>query len=1375
MKKSLMKIAGALLAAAALFFAGCTNGQGYSAAIDTVTTLDTPSIKVTAYPGMNYVSWTSVTGATSYYLTVYEDGVERYTNGTSTRTYAQNFYVDTTLLDGHSYKYRVEAISKTNPSGSRAVFVKNSAAESAEVKAIVPIANTEAIAFTELDESKNSIDYVVTSEGINVDTSKGYIRMSFPTKAYLQYTVYAKSEDYLNSVESNELSGSSIASLSYTSGSTYFRPSANNVNPTNFSLSVAAPGVYTVGTIVNAASGANTMYPSSNIVATKKITIPGIVTSTATGDVNYKWVTSDTARLYWKPAVLADTTTAKPANYYVYSYDAVNYTLTRVAGNVIENNDNFYYFEVKPTENTTYVVAYTVVEADETICVESRATTNKVTVNVASAATAAAPVSVAVNMTAADEDNIANDAVLTLKLAENTALKSVAYAVTDKANTYYALIDSEFTPVTFTAGDVYYEIPVAKDVAEGMFVAVQYVISSVDCEDYVSYVVSSTASGESSITAAAPLSSTITIIDADDDGKANDVKVAIMLDEATSLTSLVYTTSDVSANKARLLLDNPSAVKVIKFESGYEYNVVTIPNVEEGNYVAVKAVISAAGCKDAVVTLSTTSAIDTAKTTNDIYVISSNFIDADEDGNQNDYEILFVKSAAQTLAMYYATSDISDVEALKLTYSKAAKAVGNIETYADFGEIVVNKVVLKDIPVDNYVGIRYTLSETGFDDFADEIASSTTSGIFVTTDTADPIDISTENIVLTIDDNDRICNDATTDFTVEIGFNQTIKSIVYAVAEDEDILEGYLIYGKETKDIAVPTTYELKTTDTNPTVLTKVYTINPNVKNIADGKYIGMLVTIAEEGYNDSVFGLISEFASKQIPVTAPNVTVGDAYNYEYVDVLVTDDFDYDFVENYVYTIECTTEKEYEEGDPVWVVLPGLATKNFSIGSGNFAHRYSIPALGDYVIRVTKTRKAHAAVSGKEESVFKDTKFTVVDIPCTDIVSFDVTGGYEYRVISASEVINTDYDSLTNYTYNLYEAFVADDPETGIDEVAYFISLTYDEKLNYIYNNDLVSDPIAVEWIEDYYASSVSTNTNISNGARNPNVKVYNFNSRITKENPGVYCYRLTKERSTSAENSTAELYTEVVDGDVVSRIPNNMPNYTSFFSSVNNEAINVSFSDGYYFDYDTVANWKYELEYMLYSEFNPGNPDPWADVPTTKVTLNPVYAYSAQDLWYNSYDVYSINASISVEPNEYYARIIKTRVTGSVADNDSEKVSYSSPEILNVAYIPELELASVNPLEFDVTVTDQFKSAVDSASNWTYEVVYYFNDSDYSETLSLTFYSAEDGVETDDATVTIPVTAAGTYSVELYKIPDGELRAPIYLVASGNVEVADF
>ena len=1363
MKKSLMRIAGALLTAAAIFFASCSDGVKYSSQIDTVMTLEKPQVQVAVYPGLNYVSWKAVPGATSYVVYVYEDGAERYTTSTVAKAYTATNYADTTLLSGHKYQYEVEAISKTNPSGSRAVYVQNSKGKSSEVTAIVPLAGTPAIDLTDFDTTDKNKAFVVTPAAINASTSKGYIRMSMPTKAYLQYVPYIKNELYLNREDANTQAGATLSSAGvYTTASTYYRPSANNVNPTNFAIAATVPGTYSVGVRVYAATGNSNIYPMSDIVAEKKVEVKGITVKRGTGDLYYEWITSTKARVCWMPAILNDNTLPKTTDYKVYTYNATTSTLTpvevEVKDSLIDNINDIYYFDASPVEDTTYVVAYTLSDGED-LYVETRSSANKVTVNLISADYATAPVSGEISMIDVDEDNIANDAVLTLQLAEGTTLKSVKYAITDWNSTVDALFESanDFTAVSFEEGEIYYEITVAKDVPAGKYVAVMFTIAEEGCEDLVDGYVSATASGVSSKVAAAPVTS-IALVAADEDNKVNDVKVSIFLAEETSIKSIVYATSTKSADVARKLLDNNKDVTAVPYDNGHLYNVITISDIDEGAYVAVKVVVEQDNCKDKVVTLNTTTPVDTLESAEDFAVIFGDFIDADDDGSENDYELFFFLNGDQTLeSMKVATSPVSDEEALKLTYSKSAVEVANKkEVVYDYGEYgAYCRILVSDVEVDNFVGFLYTITE-GEDKtpFVSEYVSDTVSGVFVETKTANPIINNSDNnfddtYEYSIVNYDLNANDVQNSFTVEIGFKQNIKSIKYAISDDPDEAINAIEVGKEDGVLNIPTVYELKATADSPTVLTKVYTVTPDIKDVADGMYFAAVVEIVEEGYLNSYGGIVSANPAKQLEVSLPTISVGDAYNYEYIDVSIVDEYSYDLAENYIYTIEWTKEKDYEENAPVWLPISNLATKEIYLeGNGytnSYSRRFKDIDVGSYVVRVAKTRKASVSVTGEEEVVFKDFKIRVVDIPCTE-VDILATSSYERLTVELEEYISADYDDLLNYTYKLYEYEI-----TGYD-LDLYNGMTSDEKEAYIntisYDDWTTLDTIT--WVEDPIVSEMITNDNLTFGITNPTVKYYKYSIVDNKPALGTFVYKVTKVRTTPAASSYAYLATESYDETVATRIPNIIDDYE--FSTANFEDFTVTIFDVFDPTCEDGTYFNYELEYVTTTDWDPIYGWYSDNVTTVVIPTTPEI-----DVYNNTYGVYG-SITVSVTPDDYKTRLVKTRKNPIVSDYESGKVCVVDTGVVKVAYHARASVNTDTANQLSISLSDKINTQVDSASLWSYVVTYrtIWNDS-IDETVNVypTLVSTEDGVETYelvDDVYPVAITEDTEFYVEITK-----------------------
>lgn len=184
MKKSILKLAGLISIVASLFLVSCKNETPTSSSLDTVLTLDKAQVSVTAYPGMNFVSWLPVTNANGYVLYIYVGG-----NCISSQTYSFDddlYYVDTNIKNNVDYTYIVEAESSS--STGRQVVTQNSMSDKKTVKAIVPPYNTKAFELATFEKNPNS-DFIVTDNNINISSLKNKVSISFPGKAYLAYEV----------------------------------------------------------------------------------------------------------------------------------------------------------------------------------------------------------------------------------------------------------------------------------------------------------------------------------------------------------------------------------------------------------------------------------------------------------------------------------------------------------------------------------------------------------------------------------------------------------------------------------------------------------------------------------------------------------------------------------------------------------------------------------------------------------------------------------------------------------------------------------------------------------------------------------------------------------------------------------------------------------------------------------------------------------------------------------------------------------------------------------------------------------------------------------------------------------------------------------
>ena len=176
-------------------------------------TFDKTVLTVTAYPGMNFVSWTPVVDAKSYTLFKHEGNVcvEAISFGSTSSLY----YVDIDIKNGVEYSYLVEV--ELNPSSSYindyadveiAPAFPKQMSERAFVTAIVPDHTVNALKLTEFENPTGNADFVVKPENMHIAKHHTYegdmISYSFPGKAYLEYEVFITRDNEYETIKDFE-------------------------------------------------------------------------------------------------------------------------------------------------------------------------------------------------------------------------------------------------------------------------------------------------------------------------------------------------------------------------------------------------------------------------------------------------------------------------------------------------------------------------------------------------------------------------------------------------------------------------------------------------------------------------------------------------------------------------------------------------------------------------------------------------------------------------------------------------------------------------------------------------------------------------------------------------------------------------------------------------------------------------------------------------------------------------------------------------------------------------------------------------------------------------------------------------------------------
>lgn len=349
MKKTLLRRGAVIAACAAAFVLVSCGETEFDGRIDTVYSLDTPEVTAKAYPGVNFVSWKPVAGASSYRVSVYEEGTFKRFLGTFS---TECFTDDMTLTNGKTYTYIVEAVSKSNPgTASREVYAKNSRGE-ASAKAIVPPAGIKALELPAYEggydgkttkEVKND-EWVLDSSKLTVTNEDGKIFVSFPMKAYLKYTVKCydnevlyQIKDYTPNIEDGTLAGSDS--------------NANNVRG-QVMIDGFAPGKYTLTVM---ATSENPIYAASDeYPCNEPFEIGDLGVSAPSISVNY--LNDNTVRISFS-AVKKDGTYVDPACYKLYRRVKGEYTKSDVSGitKSFGNNGSVnYYVDDTITDDKVY-------------------------------------------------------------------------------------------------------------------------------------------------------------------------------------------------------------------------------------------------------------------------------------------------------------------------------------------------------------------------------------------------------------------------------------------------------------------------------------------------------------------------------------------------------------------------------------------------------------------------------------------------------------------------------------------------------------------------------------------------------------------------------------------------------------------------------------------------------------------------------------------------------------------------------------------------------------------------------------------------------------------------------------------------------------
>lgn len=425
-KTNLLKGALSVLAVSVLL-ASCTQ---VDSRIDTIDTLETPSVKAVAYPGVNYISWDAVKGAKKYKVTkIVDGGIEEIVKDSVT----ENYVTDSIPTNDVDVEYKVYALSDNEPSSARAVYVYGSEAGSATVTNIFPPVGTEAIELPkyekdsdwdfdeDADNSEWKDEFIPTAENIDIQYVDGTIVITAPTKAYLNTTVIG----YTGNKEE-------IYYSDYSDNKKEILPNYQNKKISN-KTTITSAGDYKFKAEVRALGDAkeNAFYKASNITLTKTVKVPGIETSksTSTPEVAYIDDAKTTARVVFTPAVSKDGTTYGVENYKVYRALKGSKQLDEVTGLKADSRTKdgktevIYVVEDKVPSYKVDYDYYVVLNVDGSLeNNEKKNTLNKETPS------AAGNGSIDLSFTEFDDDKRVNDIIAKVTPNSGSKIVSVSYA-----------------------------------------------------------------------------------------------------------------------------------------------------------------------------------------------------------------------------------------------------------------------------------------------------------------------------------------------------------------------------------------------------------------------------------------------------------------------------------------------------------------------------------------------------------------------------------------------------------------------------------------------------------------------------------------------------------------------------------------------------------------------------------------------------------------------------------------------------------------------------------------------------------------------------------------------------------------------------------
>lgn len=700
-KTNLLKGALSVLAVSVLL-ASCTQ---VDSRIDTIDTLETPSVKAVAYPGVNYITWDAVKGAKKYKVTkIVDGGIEESVKDSVT----VNYVTDSIPTNDVDVEYKVYALSDTNPT-AKAVYVYDSKAGSATVTNIFPPVGTEAIELPKYEEdsgwdfdedadnSEWKDEFIPTAENIDIQYVDGTIVITAPKKAYLNTTVIGytgnKEEIYYSDYSAND--------------KTEILPNYQNKKISN-KTTITSAGDYKFKAEVRAFGDAkkNAFYKASNITFTKTVKVPGIETSEPTSDpeVDYIDDAKTTVRVVFTPAVSKDGKTYGVENYKVYRALKGSKQLDEVTGLKADSRTTYegkteviYVVEDKVPSNTVDYDYYVVLNVDGSLEVgEKKFTRTKPNISAASKGSITG-----LSFTEFDDDKLANDIVAKVSPYSGSKIVSVSYAFStsdDSSKVLDSAYDHKLVVVPELAETD--QAFLIKDVPENNYVFVRAEFAEIKSTGKVNSVVVKVSDGKYTVGKANKVNINFaapTQKKGDTDCLLNDWIGNEIDVNGGELVSVKYGKAK-NADLAKVAAINGTEVKfaVKDYDEGsntYDY-VFDIPDAGEvGEYIAIAAEVKAEGKKNNLIVQDSTSKVSVSGALPlDIFVPNPSAI---LDPKTSKYDVVLKVDISK--AVYDANNSADNYDSVEISYIKT-NAKYEITNETEWSE--VTKYTLKDFSKD---------------------------------------------------------------------------------------------------------------------------------------------------------------------------------------------------------------------------------------------------------------------------------------------------------------------------------------------------------------------------------------------------------------------------------------------------------------------------------------------------------------------------------------------------------------------------------------------------------------------------------------------------------------------------------------------------